>query len=96
MGLQLPGMPIKLAEHNRIQAIWVLQFRKIEGNESLLISWQEMDLIKYVGSWKVSKRAIMDWNIRHHHKYQECTPGQRYAKSFSPVPSAKEPLNCDR
>jgi hypothetical protein len=93
----------KLAEHNRVQLIWVLGHRKL-NKMKLPTNWQELDLVNHEWSldWHVVsgefKWAIWEWMNRDHQGYWMFIPGQKHAKEIAWKSSSKtkEVFNINR
>jgi hypothetical protein len=97
---------MELADHNRVQLVWVPGHEGIAGNETA----DEMAKIgsehPFIGpepacgiSTGVAKKTIRDWMTMNHKKYWESLTGLRQAKGLIRGPSAKrarELLKLDR
>jgi ribonuclease HI len=87
---------IQLAEHNRVQLIWVPGNEGIDGNETadqLVRTGFENSFIEPEPACGISigaaKKAVMDWTDRNHIKYWESTIGLKQARGFISGPSAR-------
>jgi ribonuclease HI len=93
---------VKLAEHNRIQLVWVLEHMGIDGNEiadQLVRQGSSHSLIgpePALGiSAKVAREVIRDWTSRNQEEHWQSIRGQTQAKGFLKKRSAKKKLvNC--
>jgi ribonuclease HI len=81
---------IQLAEHNRVQLIWVPGHEGIDGNETanqLARTGSENPFIEPGPACGISigaaKKAVRDWTDRNHKKYWESTTGLKQAKGFT-------------
>jgi hypothetical protein len=86
---------VKLAEHKRIQLLWVPRNMRNDGNEradQLARQGSSHPLIApepAIGtSAKVAREVIRDWESRKHEEYWQSIHGQRQAKGFLKRPSA--------
>lgn len=87
---------MKLAEHKRVQLIWVLGYRGIDVNETT-------DQLARLGSQYpllgpdiacsislgIAKKAVWDWTNRDHKKYWETLTELKHAKGFLQGSSAR-------
>jgi hypothetical protein len=97
---------VKLAEHNRIQLVWVLGDMGIDGNEIADQLARQGSSYTLIGperalsiSAKVAKGAVRDWVNRKHEEHLQSIHRQRQVKGFLKKPSAKkagELLNLSR
>jgi hypothetical protein len=85
----------KLAEHNRVQLIWVPGHEGIAGNETADQLARTGSEHPFIGpepacgiSIGVAKKTVRDWTDRNHKKYWESTTGLKQAKGFISGPSA--------
>jgi hypothetical protein len=88
---------VKLAEHKRIQLVWVPGHMGIDGNEiadQLARQDSSHPLIEpepTLGtSAKVARGVIRDWTSRKHEAHWQSICGHRQAKGFLKKPSAKK------
>jgi hypothetical protein len=86
---------MKLAEHNRVQLIWVLDYRGIEGNETanqMVRLGSERPFIGPEPACSISvgtaKKAVRDWTHRDHKKYCGSLTGLKHPKGFLQGPSS--------
>jgi hypothetical protein len=92
----------KLAEHNRVQLIWMPGHEDIEDNETadqLAKLGSECPFIGFEPTCSISagisKKAVRDWTNRDHKKYWESLTGLKRAKGFLQGPSVRRtPRNC--
>jgi hypothetical protein len=97
---------VKLAEHNRIQLLWVLGHMGIDGNEIADQLARQGSSHPFTGpepalgiSAKVARGVITDWTSRKHKEHWQSIRGQIQAKGFLKKPSARqagELLNLSR
>jgi hypothetical protein len=87
---------IQLAEHNRVQLIWVPSHEGIVGNETVDQLARTGSEHPFTGpepacgiSIGVAKKAVRDWTDRDYEKYWESTTGLKQAKGFISGPSAR-------
>jgi hypothetical protein len=80
---------IQLAEHNRVQLIWVSGHEGIDGNETvdqLARTGSEHPFIGPEPACRISigaaKNAVRNWTNRNHKKYWESTTGLKQAKGY--------------
>jgi hypothetical protein len=80
---------VKLAEHNRIQLVWVPGHMGIDGNEiaDQLARQGSSHPLKgpepaFGTSAKVAREVIRDWTSRKHKEHWQSIHGQRQAKGF--------------
>jgi hypothetical protein len=86
----------QLAEHNRVQLIWVPGHEGIVGNklaDQLARTGSEHPFTGPEPACSISagaaKKAIRDWMDRNHKKHWEAIIGLKQAKGFIPGPSAR-------
>jgi hypothetical protein len=87
---------IQLAEHNRVQLIWVPGHEGTDGNETAdqLARTRSENLFKGPEpacgiSIGAAKKAVRDWTNRNHKKYWDSTTGLKQAKGFITGTSAR-------
>jgi hypothetical protein len=96
----------QLAEHNKVQLIWVPGQEGIEGNEVADQLTKLGSEGPFIGpepacsiSMGIAKTAVRDWTNRDHKKYWESLTGLKQAKGFLQGPSVrrtKELLKLNR
>jgi hypothetical protein len=92
---------IQLAEHNRVQLMWVPGHEGIDGNETadqLARTGSENPFIGPEPACGISigaaKKAVRDWTDRNHKKYWESTTGLKQAKDLYQDPLSEERRIC--
>ena len=87
---------VRLAEHNRVQLIWVLGHMGIDGNEMADQLARQGSSHPFIGPYpalgisaKIAREVIRGWTNRKHIEYWQSIYGQRQAKGFLKRPSAK-------
>jgi ribonuclease HI len=80
---------VKLAEHNRIQLVWVPGLLEINGNERANQLARQGSSHPLIGpepalgiSAKVARGVTRDWTSRKHEEQWQSIRGQRQAKGF--------------
>jgi hypothetical protein len=86
----------KLAEHNRVQLIWVPGHEGIDGNETADQRARTGSENPFLGpepacgiSTGAAKKAVRDLTNRNNKKHWESTTGLKQAKGFISGPSAR-------
>jgi hypothetical protein len=94
-GLGLNQSLVKIAEHHRVQRLWISSHREIEGNETANQLARLGSERSFIGpepacgiSAGVVKKIVRDWTEREK-KSWECITGLRHAKGFLQGPSFK-------
>jgi hypothetical protein len=92
---------VKLAEHNRIQLVWVLGHMGVDRNEIADQLTRQGSSHPLIGpepalgkSAKVAREVIRDWTSRKREEHWQYIRGQGRAKGFFKKRSAKKPVNC--
>jgi ribonuclease HI len=87
---------MRLAEHNRVQLIWVPGHMEIYGNEMADQLTRQDSSCPFIGpqpalgiSAKIAREVIRGWTNRKHTEYWQFIHGQRQAWGFLKIPSAK-------
>jgi ribonuclease HI len=87
---------MRLAEHNRVQLIWVPGHLGIDGNEKADQLARQGSSRPLIGpepalgiSTKVAREVIRGWTNRKHTEYWQSIQGQRQARDFLKRPSAR-------
>jgi ribonuclease HI len=88
---------VKLAEHNKIQLIWVPGHMGTDENETASQLARQGSSHPPIGpepalgiSAKVARQMITDWMTRKHEEHWQSIHGQRQAKGFLKKLSAKK------
>jgi hypothetical protein len=92
---------LKLAQHNRVQLVWVPGHMRIDGNEIADYLARESSSYPLRGpehalgiSVKVARGAIGDWTNRNHEELLQSIREQRQAKGFLKNHVVEELENC--